>query len=148
MANAALVASPLAAGTLLPRDALDRSVPELPLGSAPLRNVLRRLQSGEPLIVTAIGMSNTFEFGGVCAAGPEPAPYDSLQRATRVHTSLPHIRRRTQTGDLRQHPTDYTCAYSSAASVMEIRPVEPLLSGANKKARRALIRRVVGASLS
>ena len=50
--------------TRLPRSALERSVRDLPLGSAPLGNVLRRLQRGEPLIVTAIGMSNTFEFGG------------------------------------------------------------------------------------
>ena len=116
MANAALVASPLAAGTLLPRDALDRSVPELPLGSAPLRNVLRRLQRGEPLIVTAIGMSNTFGSEAyapqdssqrltiasnrlrariplcrIYAAGLEPVTYDSIQPATRVHTPLPPV---------------------------------------------------------
>lgn len=49
---------------MLPITALERGVQEVPLGSAPLRRMMRKLEQGEHIVVTALGMSNTFDFAG------------------------------------------------------------------------------------
>ena len=51
-------------GGPLPSDVMARSLPHLPNHSLALRHIIGRLRSGMPLTVTAIGMSNTFDFGG------------------------------------------------------------------------------------
>ena len=65
MADAAL-SPPFAAypNAFLPADALLRSTSSLPLASVTLKKLLGRLRARQPVVVTAIGQSNTVLYGG------------------------------------------------------------------------------------
>lgn len=87
-----------------PAAVLERSVPRsIPLNSTSLRRALSRLRAGKPLVVTAIGMSNTVAYGGCYGAGchsRKGAPGAKERRETgwarsflaALNESFPHTR--------------------------------------------------------